>query len=82
MEGLWKLLEATEISKTYVLNLPNGCVLKVVHNQSVSMVNIPGLILDNGKMRALTIAEMMGDEVGGMMDQMSGLMGTLGKFGR
>lgn len=72
---------------TYVCNLPNGCILQTITEENgrspaTSMVHIPGLIYEENSFRSMTMEEMLGKEIGGMVGQMNSLSGILGKFGK
>lgn len=74
-------------STTSVMNLEKGCIMRetvVTAEGSVTMaqINIPGVIYEKEAFRSLTMQEMLGDEMNGMTGKMTGLMETLGKFGR
>jgi len=49
---------------------------------TTSPIHLSGVRYENGVLRALTMKEMLGDEMGEMAEKMSGLTGMLGKFGK
>lgn len=79
-ESFWTKVDEDGAGFTSVKNLPQGCLVRVVAGGSVSVTHLQGLIFEDGDFRALTMEEMLGKDLGGMMGQMNGLMSSLNKF--
>ena len=84
-DKFWTVLEVNERGSTSVKNLPNGCLLREIVKKgthgdpSVSLLLLQGMVYEDGDFRALTMSEVIGDDMGGMLGKMDGLQSLLNK---